>query len=221
MKTKLFSASLAIAMDTGVALAQVAVSANANLGASAQTGSSSASGTVRAEVGASSTRGNATSTAKKNEKAASTGTTTASTTKNNASKTGEEHMSVGARFVQSLLAVANREGGIGAQVRAIAQAQNNTASTSVAAITNLETRSKWRTFFFGTDYKSVGQLRSDMTTTQANIDTLQKLLDKTVNASDRVELQAQIKALQDSQAKLEAFVKAHESTFSLFGWLNR
>src|SRR3989338_8415290 len=52
--------------------------------------------------------------------------------------TAEAHRSTVAAFVQSLLNVANREGGIGAQVRVIAQTQSNAASTSAEAITKVE-----------------------------------------------------------------------------------
>ena len=215
MKTKLFSASLAILLATGSAAAQVAVNANANLGVSAQANSVSATGSARGEA-ATSVRGNATSTAKKSDKASATST---GTTTKSRSSTGQEHMSAVARFVQSLLAVADRDGGIGAQVRMIAQAQNNTASSTASAIAKLESRGKLMTFLFGTDYKSVGQVRSDMVTTKANLENLQKLLSNTTSTSTNTELEAQIKALQDSQVKLEAFIKAHESSFSLFGWL--
>lgn len=202
---------MALTLVTGFASAQqAAVSVNANAGANAQAASSTITitGTVQTDSGAS---------AKKNDKASANATTTG----NRASITGKEHMSVVARFVQSLQLIANREGGIGAQVRAIAQAQNDTASSSVAAIAKLESRGKLRTFFFGTDYKSVGQLRSDIATTQANLENLQKLVERAVSTSTKAELQAQISALQASQVSLNAFLKAHESTFSLFGWFNK
>lgn len=220
MNTKLLSATLATLMATGIASAQVGVTAQVNVDVRAQATTSQASGSARTEA-TTSVRGNATSSAKKSEKATTTTTVRATTTKSNASVNGQEHMSAVARFVQSLLAVANREGGIGAQVRVIAQAQNDTASSSATAITKLESRGKLRTLLFGTDYKSVGQLRSDMATTEANIEALQKLLEKTTNTTTKAELEAEIKALQAAQVKLDAFVKAHESSFSLFGWMNK
>jgi hypothetical protein len=126
-----------------------------------------------------------------------------------------------ATFVQNLLDVANREGGIGAQVRVIAQEQNDSASTSARAITNVENKGKFSTFFFGSDYTSLGQLRSEMVTTQNNIDQLKNLLSKVTSDANKAELSAQITVLENSQVQTDAFVKAHENSFSLFGWFAR
>jgi len=147
--------------------------------------------------------------------------TTAATTESKRSATAEAHMSAVATFVQSLLAVANREGGIGAQVRAVAEAQNNTASTTAQAMAAIEARGKLRTFLFGTDYKSIGQLRSDVTVTENNIAQLKAVLEKAASATTKVELTTQLKALEGAQAQLNAYIKANESSFSLFGWLNK
>lgn len=133
----------------------------------------------------------------------------------------ELHRSTVASFVQKLLDVADREGGIGAQVRLIAQAQNNSASTSAEAIKKVEKRNKLKTLFFGSDYKNLGALRSEITKTNNNIEQLKNLLDKTTDIADRAELSAQIKVLEALQLKTDAFVKANESSFSLFGWFNK
>lgn len=132
--------------------------------------------------------------------------------------TAETHRSAVASFVKSLLDVADREGGIGAEVRAIAKTQNDFAATSSEAMVKVENRGKIRTFFFGSDYKNLGHLRSEIAVTQNNIDKLKNLLDKTTSTTAKVELAAQIKVLEDSQVKLDTFVKTHENTFSLFGW---
>lgn len=175
-----------------------------------------------------STRGNATSseaamrTETKTEVRATSTASRGNATRTEASARGqltaEEHRSAVASFVQSLRNVANRAGGIGSEVRVVAQSQMDSASTSARAITTVETRSKLKTFLIGTDYKSIGQLRSEMATTTNNIAKLRKLADEATDASVKAELSAQITALEASQADLEAFVEAHESSFSLFGW---
>ncbi len=158
------------------------------------------------------TKGNATSTNAKN------GNATSTDANSQGQLTAESHRSTVASFVESLLSVANREGGIGAQVRVIAQAQNDSASTTAEAITKVESRNSLKTFLIGSDYKNLGQLRSEIVTTQNNIDQLKKLEAQATSDADKAELTVQIKALEDSQVKVEAFVKAHESSFSLFGW---
>lgn len=150
-------------------------------------------------------KGNATSENKKNERATSTGQITA-----------EEHRSTVANFVQSLLNAADREGGIGEQVRVIAQQQNESASTTIQAIEKVQSRSKIKTFLFGSDYKNLGALRSEIVQTRNRIDQLNRLIQ---NATNTAEIQAQIQTLEQEQTKIENFIKEQEGKFSLFGWL--
>lgn len=132
-----------------------------------------------------------------------------------------EHRSVVATFVQSLLSVADREGGIGADVRTVAQSQNDAGSTTATAIVKVEERGSFRTFLFGDDYRNLGVIRSAMATTSANIDHLKALLGRAESDADSAELTLQIKALEGAQAKVSAYVTAHEDTFSLFGWFTK
>lgn len=132
---------------------------------------------------------------------------------------GAEHRSIVSTSVQKLLEVADREGGIGEQVKAIANEQNNSKDKVADAIDKVNNRNTVKTFLIGTDYKNIGQLRSEMVTTGNQIDQLNKLLDKTTNADDKTNLQTEIQALMQEQQKINDFIKANESKFSLLGWL--
>lgn len=132
--------------------------------------------------------------------------------------TADNHRSTVATFVQSLLAVADREGGIGQQVREIAQQQNDTKDRAADLISAVEGRSKIKTFFIGTSYKNTGELRSQMVQTKNQIDQLKKLADKAENDQDKAELQAQIRTLEQEQSNIDAFIAENENKFSLFGW---
>ena len=139
---------------------------------------------------------------------------------NNEPVGGIEHRSVVANFVRGLLDVADREkNGIGEEVRAIAQAQNDTKEQEVGAIDKIQKRGKVKTFLIGTDYKNIGQLRSAMVKTGNQIDQLKKLLDKTTSDASKTDLQAQITVLEQEQQKINDFIKTNESKFSLFGWV--
>jgi len=132
---------------------------------------------------------------------------------------GEEHRSGVATFVQSLLNVADRErGGIGDQVREIANAQNDSKEAIADAIDAVKNRSGLKTFFIGTDYKNIGQLRSEMVKTENQIKQLTELLGQMTVAEDKTSLQAQIQSLEQGQQKINDFVKVNEDKFSLFGW---
>ncbi len=131
----------------------------------------------------------------------------------------ETHRSEVANFVQSLLQVADREGGIGEQVRVIAQQQNDSEAATTQAIEKVQTRSKIKTFLIGSDYKNLGALRSEMVKTRNRIEQLNRLMENIQNEGDKTELQNQIQTLEQEQTNIENFIKAQEGKFSLFGWL--
>lgn len=222
MKRNILFISALVLSTAGIAGAQINVNVTSSANANVQAVNASVTGSETVRVQATtSVRGNATSTEKKSENSSTTKTTAQANTSSKNSGVGEEHRSVVANFVQSLLAIADREGGIGAQVRVIAKSQNDTASSSVSAIAKIESRGALKKFLFGTDYKNIGQLRSDMKVTQNNIQVLQNLVSGTVDVNNKMELENQIKTLEASQIKMEAFIKANESSFSLFGWINK
>ncbi len=132
--------------------------------------------------------------------------------------TAQVHRSTVATFTQSLLAVADREGGLGAQIRIIAETQKNSEATTTEAIEKIASRSSLKTLFIGSDYKNLGILRSEMVATQNHIDQLNVILTNATDASIRTTLSAQISALALDQANIQSFVKTHEKSFSFFGW---
>lgn len=133
----------------------------------------------------------------------------------------EQHRGIVADFVQSLLQVADKGGGIGEQVRTIAQQQNQSASTTVQATEKIQTRSKVKTFFFGTDYKNLGTLRSEMVQTRNRLEQLNRLMENVQDTGDKTELQNQVQILEQEQTRIDSFIKDQESKFSVFGWLVR
>lgn len=138
------------------------------------------------------------------------------------SLTADAHRSVVATFVQNLLLVANREGGIGSEVRVIAQEQNDSSSTTAKAVVEVENKGGFSTFLFGTDYKNIGVIRSELARTATRIDRLSALASSTsTSIIDRQQLGIQIEALRTDQDKLNAFVNANVGEFSIFGWFVR
>jgi hypothetical protein len=135
----------------------------------------------------------------------------------NASSSASSNRSGVSVFVQSLLDVADRDGGIGADVRVVAQDQNESDEKTAEAKAEVEARGSLKTFFLGTDYKNLGVIRSEVAKTKNNIAKLNVLLEK-ATVSARGELEAQIEALEEVQDDLEAYIEKHEDKFSLFGW---
>jgi len=124
-----------------------------------------------------------------------------------------------ANFVQSLQGIADKETGIGQQVRTIAQQQNQSATTTIQAMEKVQTRSRIKTFLMGTDYENLGTLRSEVVQTRNRLEQLDRLMENVQNEGDKTELQNQIQTLEQEQTRIESFIKAQEGKFSLFGWL--
>lgn len=216
---------LALALSLTPFASARATEANANINVEVKArGNSAATTSVNAtsSVKKNDDRGSATSSARQEDRnedrSDDRGNATSTATGAKGQINAEAHRSAAATFVKSLLEVADREGGIGAEVREVAKAQEGSASTTATAIAKVESKGKWSTFFFGTDYKSLGTLRSELVTTQNNIDKLKKLADQAWYLGDKTELEAQVKVLEASKAEITAFIDAHEDTFSLLGW---
>lgn len=133
----------------------------------------------------------------------------------------EAHRSVVASFVQSLRATADRDTGISAEVSAVAASQEVSGTATADAMARIEKRSGVMSFLFGTDWKSIGSLRSEIAKAKSDRDRLEATLDNTTDASVRADLEAAIDALDDRQNEIASFVAEHESKFSLFGWFFR
>lgn len=131
---------------------------------------------------------------------------------------GEEHRSDVANAVQVLLEAADRDGGIGKDVREIAQTLASSSEKAEKARNEVANRPLWMTLLFGEDYKNLGELRSQLVTTQNSIDRLTGALERASTTSVKAELQEQIDTLKDMAADTEEFLKSHEETFSVFGW---
>ena len=88
-------------------------------------------------------------------------------------------------------------------------------------MTKIESRDKATSFFFGTDWKSAGAIRSAIAQNDADIRKLEKAVSVTTNASVRAELQSEIETLEQARKDLEDFVTSHEEKFSLLGWFTK
>ncbi len=134
---------------------------------------------------------------------------------------GEKHRSVVADVVQSLKNLADRDGGIGDEVRAIAQEQASSSEHAAEVMAKVEARSSLLAFLFGAGFWNIGALRSELATTANHIERLTKAKDRVINADVKAGIDAQISALEKANADANAFVQANEDTFSVFGWFSK
>ena len=171
-------------------------------------------------LGESEENGNATSADRAEEKGNST-SSEASEKKESSEKGGDLHRSEVARFVETLLDVADRDDGIGEEVRTIAREQASSSEKIADAVNQIEQRSGVKTFLIGSDYKNIGAIRSEIAQTENRIAKLDREIVRAASSTDVMSVQAELASMKAEQTRIEEFVKANESKFSLFGWLVR
>ena len=133
--------------------------------------------------------------------------------------TSEQHRSKVAETVKALTDLAGKDQNIGEDVRVVAQEQESSNERATKAIEVVEARGGFKTFLIGTDYKNIGALRSEVVTTQNSINRLTKAKERATDDSVKADLDAQIKALEETNMSALNFIKTNESKFSIFGWL--
>lgn len=132
---------------------------------------------------------------------------------------GAEHRSTVGAFMKNLLDVADREKGeVGEEIKAVAKEQDEAKDKVADAIDKIQKRGKIKTFLIGTDYRNMGELRSEMVKTRNQIEKLGRLIERAKSAENKTTLEEQVKTLQGAEQKIEDLLKANESKFSVFGW---
>lgn len=140
----------------------------------------------------------------------------------NATSTGRgaEMRSDVAEAVQNILRVGNKNGGIGEQVRVIARELASSTDRIREAKEKVEDRSGFVTFLAGTDYKSLGAIRSELAKNDARLGQLRSEIGKFIEWEQN-EIEVEIAKIEGERAELLEFIEAHEDKFSLFGWFAR
>lgn len=195
-KFYLIAMCLAVLLSFGVNVSAIEVGANVN---------------VNVGVGAS----NATATANMSA------TGTAASSQNSGGSQGDENRSEVSAVVRSLLSIADRDGGIGADVRLVAQEQASTTAQVKESMAEISADNGLKIFLFGPDYKNLGKLRSAIVTTENHIERLRMAQARTTSASVKADLEVQINVLEGTASSTQAFVDENEDQLSILGWFVR
>ena len=135
------------------------------------------------------------------------------------SDTARLHMSSVAQAVEDLLENKDSQGGIGEQVRQIAQQQNQAQSEIANQLNKLESRQGLVKKLFGADHKAISNLNQHIQQNQQRIELLQQLQIQLTNQADQAQVQQLIQSLVSQNTALQNQVQAEEQISSLFGWL--
>ena len=124
-----------------------------------------------------------------------------------------------ANAVQEMLKVAERSGGIGDQVRVMAQNQEKTQEKIEASLEKIQNRNKLMRFVFGPDSEEIKNARRILQENQDELTQLENVRSQLTNIVDQEKVQEQIEKIQEARAEIEQDLNKSEKVFSLFGWM--
>ncbi len=124
-----------------------------------------------------------------------------------------------ANAVHALLQIASSTGGVGQEIRTIAQNQEKNQETLQTNLQKIASRSGILSFLIGPDYGAIKAAQATLAQNEEQITALNQIKSKIANASDTQALAAQIQTLTQANAGIQANLSASQKGFSLFGWL--
>jgi len=133
----------------------------------------------------------------------------------------EQRRSQVANAVHLMLQVAEREGGIGQQVRIIAQSQNQNQIKLEQNIEKIQDRGKLVKFLIGPNHREIKDAQKTLEQNREQIKQLNQIANKLSNSGDQQQLREQVRVLEQSNQAIENLIVDMQSGFSLFGWLNK
>lgn len=87
------------------------------------------------------------------------------------------------------------------------------------AIEEIETRGKWQTLLVGSDYKNLGQLRSQLVRNRNSIRKITKNMNSTTTQGSTEALEEQLQTMVQERERIKEVIETNESEFSLLGWV--
>jgi hypothetical protein len=124
-----------------------------------------------------------------------------------------------ASAVSEMLNLADRNGGIGQEIKVIAQAQNQNQEKIENGLLKVQSRSGFAKFFIGPKDNEIKNTKELLTQKQEQIKQLVELKNQLKNEGDQKTLEEQIKILEQANIEIEATLEKEQKGFSLFGWL--
>lgn len=137
----------------------------------------------------------------------------------NKSSMGEQRRSQVANAVHEMLQVADRSGGIGEQVRIIAQSQVKNHEGIEKEIEEIKDRSSFSKFFIGPKYEKIEKAKELLKQDKEKINKLEELKASITNEADKIKVTEQIDVIKKALTEVENIINEEQKGFSLFGWL--
>lgn len=137
------------------------------------------------------------------------------------SSPSEQRRSKVADAVESMLQVADRNGGIGQQVRTIAQTQTQNQTKLEKNVEKIQNRGGFAKFLIGPNYGEIKDAQKTLEQNREQIRQLNQIRAQISNQGDQQQLTEQIQILEQTNQEIETLLSNAQKGFSLFGWLNK
>ncbi|MDK2948899.1 MAG: hypothetical protein PWQ56_64 [Patescibacteria group bacterium] len=124
-----------------------------------------------------------------------------------------------ANAVQEMLQVAERNGGVGEQIRTIAQNQNQNQEKIESSLAKVQNRNSLTRFIAGPNYGEINNAQKILEQNRQHIEQLNQIKNQIVNQVDQQQLLEQIQLLEQSNLEVEGSLEDAQKGFSLLGWL--
>jgi hypothetical protein len=123
--------------------------------------------------------------------------------------------------VHSILESVDRNGGIGEQVRVIAQAQNEKYEEVEVLVEKIEKRSSFAKFFIGPDFNNIKKAKDSLKENKDKVEELESFKTQIKNKEDLDNIENHINTLKRVENEIAEILDREELGFSLFGWLSK
>jgi parallel beta-helix repeat protein len=137
----------------------------------------------------------------------------------NDSQVAEQRRSEVANAVQEILQVAERDSGVGQQVKIIAQTQVQNQEKLEISLQKVQNRNRFVKFFVGPNYEEINNAKKLLEQNREQIEQLNQVKNQLVNQDDQQKLTEQIQLFEQSNQEIENSLNTSRRGFSLFGWL--
>ena len=134
------------------------------------------------------------------------------------STTATEKRSEVANAVQEMLQIAERSGGIGQQVKVIAQAQNQNQEKLETSLEKVQSRGDFAKFFIGPKYGDINEAEELLAQNREQIKQLNQVKNQLINQADQDKLMEQVQIIEKANLEIKNTLDGAQKGFSLFGW---
>ncbi len=130
-----------------------------------------------------------------------------------------QNMSNVAQKVEELLTTATMQGGIGQQVKQIAQEQKTSQEQIQTELGKVDNRGGILKTIIGPDFSALKNMQNQMAQSQLRIQQLKQLQNQLTNQNDIAIVQETIQALTEQNTALQNRISLEEQSGSVLGWL--